>query len=400
MICYSPILHFINQLCRMIFGAGVSIDTMLCYAVLACMLIASLKQLHFQLKIDALLVLIGFAVAFAVSYAFTDDNKLYMFTEWADFAANPAYLLFVFSLPAYVFMRYVTDYDRMFEICRVFSVIVVFCSLGSFVLMFLRDSQPEYMSFSYNLVFATIFSIVYFFEKKKILSLIAAIIGGIMIFLAGARGPLVCVLFSLMAYFLISKASAAKKIFMVLFLLTGGLIILLLWTPLLTMLKESADSLGISSRTIDLLLEGDIFSDSSRGEIQQKIIEGFSLLGSGLYGDRVLGENHYAHNLVIELIAQWGYLLGAVLFAGLGVLFFQGFRTKNARLQLLIMVFFSAGFVKLMFSGSYLSHNAVFFALLAACVNAIEEKTELRAAEHPELRKRKSKYIKGYSRYT
>lgn len=399
MICFTPIVHFVNQLCRLIFGSGFALDTLICYAVLAGMILASLKQMHFQIKIDVLVLLIGFAIAYALSYSFTDNNKLYMFTQWGDFSNNPVYLLFVFSLPAYIFMRYVTDYDLMFDICRVFSVAAVFCSLGSFILMFLRDTQPEYMSFSYNLVFSTIFSAICFFEKKKILSLIAAITGGIMIFLAGARGPLVCVLCSLIGYFLISKISAAKKILLVFFLLTGGLIVLLLWTPLLTMLKGSAESIGISSRTIDLLLEGDIFSDSSRGEIQQKIIEGFSLLGSGLYGDRALGEDHYAHNLVIELLAQWGYLIGSVLFAALGVLFFKGFRAKNFSLRMLILVFFSSGFVKLMFSGSYLAHNAVFFALIAACVNSLETDQPLADAGSAEPQKKKSKYIKAFSRY-
>lgn len=398
MICFSPIVYFINQLCRAVFGSGFSLDTLLCYAVLAVMILASLKQLHFRIKPDVLLVLLIFAVAYAISYTLIQNNKYYMFTKWTDFASNPVYLLFVYSLPAYVFMRYITEYDRMFGICHIFSEIVVYCSLGSFILMFLRDTQPQYMSFSYNLVFATVFSFVYFFEKRKLPVLIAAIVGAVLIVFAGARGPLVCVLFSLIAYFLLSKVSLTKKTFIVCFLVVGSLIVMVLWQPIISGLKELTDSLGISSRTVDLLLDGDIFSDSSRGEIQRKIIDSFSLFGSGLYGDRVLGENRYAHNLIIEMIAQWGYLLGTALLGVLGMLFVKGFRTKQTSLQMMILVFFSAGFVKLMFSGSYLSHNAVFFVLIAACVNAFEQKEPLPAAEHAEPKK-KSKYIRAYSRY-
>lgn len=401
MICFAPIVYFVNQLCRAIFGTGFTFDTLSCYAVLAVMILASLKQLHFRIKTDVLVVLLVFAVAYALSYSLIHNNKNYMFTQWTDFASNPLYLLFAYSLPAYVFMRYITDYDRLLETCRYFSLIVVFCSLGSFILMFLRDSQPQYMSFSYNLVFATSFSWVYFFEKKRtMMSLLAAIIGAIMIFFAGARGPLVCVLFSMIAYTLISKTFAKKKPFLVCFFILGGLIIMLLWQPIVTALKESVDSLGISSRTIDLMLDGDLFSDSSRGEIQKKIIESFSLFGSGLYGDRLLGENHYAHNLIIELFAQWGYLMGTAIFALLGILLFKGFRTKNTSLQMLILVSFSSGVIKLMFSGSYLAHNAVFFMLLAACVNSMEAEETLTAVERAGPEKKKSKYIKAYSRYS
>ncbi len=400
MICFAPIVHFINQLCRLIFGAGFVLDTVVCYAIMAGMLLTSIKQLHYRVKTDVMVILLLFVLSYALSYSFIHNNKRFMFTEWSDFAGNPIYLLFVYSLPAYVFMRYVTDYDRMFEICHVFSEIVVLCSVGSFVLMFIRDSQPEYMSFSYNLVFPTIVSLVYYFERRRILPLIAAITGCVLIFFAGARGPLACVVFSLAAYFLISKASTKKKVFLICFVLIGTLIIMLMWQPILEALKDSVDSLGISSRTIDLLLGGDFLSDSSRSEIQEKIIEGFSLFGSGLYGDRALGDNHYAHNLIIEMIAQWGYLIGAGFLTIMCGLFIKGFRTKNTSLQLLILVLFSSTFIKLMLSGSYLAHNAGFFVLIAACVNSLETEDALPAAEYEEASKKKSKYIKAYSRYS
>lgn len=400
MICFSPIVHFINQLCRTIFGAGFTLDTLICYSVLAILLLASLKQLHYQIKPDALFILVLFALAFALSYSFVDVNKRYMFTAWTDFAGNPAYLLFVFSLPGYVFMRYITDYERFFEICAYFSLIAVFCSFGSFFLMIIRDTQPEYMSFSYNLLFGTIYSTVYFFNKKKALSLAAAIIGVLLIFLAGARGPLACYIFSLVGCFLLSKISISKKICLTLLFITIGLFCMVLWEEILLALKNAVEAIGISSRTVDLLLNGEFFSDSSRSEIQMKIIDGFTLFGKGLYGDRVVGENHYAHNLVIELISQWGYLFGTAIVAALGVLIIKGFRTKNTNLQMLIFVFFSSSVVKLMFSESYLAHNAVFFILIAACVNAVEEEEPLAAAiDRVETTGKQSKYIKASARY-
>lgn len=397
MIFFTPMIHFVNQLCRTVFGAGFVLDTLFCYVTLAAMILASLKQLHFQIKIDALLLLLLFAIAYALSYSLGEGNDKYMFTLWSDFAGNPVYLLFVFSLPAYVFMRYITDYVRLFEICRHFSVIAVFCSLGSFILMFSRDTQPEYMSFSYNLLLGTIFSSIYFFEKRKVLPLIAAIIGVLLIFFVGARGPLACYFFGVGVYFLMSKASTAKKLLLVFSLLSVGLIVIVLWEQILLALKDGADTIGISSRTIEMLLEGEILNDSSRGEIQKRIIEGFTLFGRGLYGDRVVGDNHYSHNLIIELISQWGFLLGTAITVALGVLFFKGFRTKNNSLKLMILTLFSASVVKLMLSESYLAHNAAFFALIAACVNSLDvpEPEQTAEAQEEPAKIRKSKYIRS-----
>lgn len=393
LICFTPIVHFVNQLCRTIFGAGFSMDTLICYGALAGVILAALRQLHFQIKIDVLLLVMVFALAYGLSYAFIEENKPFMFTEWTDFAANPLYQLFIYSLPGYVFMRYINDYDTLFETGRYFSLTVVFCSLGSFVLMSLRNTQPEYMSFSYNLLFGTIFSSIYFFEKKKVLSLIAAIIGVVMIFVFGARGPMVCYLFSLSVYFLMSKVSTAKKILLIFLIFSAGTVVLMLWQEMLVALRDSVESLGISSRTVEILLEGDVFSDSGRGEIQRKVAEGFTLFGRGLFGDRVLGGNRYSHNLIIELIAQWGYIFGILIIITLTVLFVKGFRTRDTNLQLLILALFSASVVKLMLSETYL-RNAMFFVLIAACVNAVELPKPKAAKVAPDPLRKRSKYIR------
>ena len=372
LVCFPPIVLFVNMLCSAIFGPDFSMDTLACYFFAACMILFSLKELHFRIKIDALLIYVVFILAYIISYAFFEANRRYLVTEWDDFASNPVYLLFVFSLPAYVFMRYINDYERLYKTFFYFALIVVFCSLGTFVLMLVDDDQPEYMSFSYNLLFSIIFLAIYFFEKKNVLALLAAILGIGMILFAGARGPLVCFLAALVAYLMLKKDSSVKKIIVLIFLGIAILIIALFWEQILLMLSDFATELGVSSRTIELLLNGEFSSDSGRWEIQKKIIDGFTPLGKGLFGDRVLGENHYAHNLIIELISQWGYFLGTIIVVGLGVLFVNGFRTKDKTAQLIILTLFTSSILKLMLSNSYLSHNSSFFVLIAVCVNSIE----------------------------
>lgn len=396
MISFPPIVLFVNLLCGAIFGAEFSLDTLLCYIVLVCMVLGSMKQILGGIKIDVLFFVILFVVAYAISYSLFEQNRKYMFTQWDDFNANPAYQLFAFSLPAYVFMRYITDYDRLYKTLSYFSMIVVFCSLGIFFMLVINDSQPEYMDFSYNMLFSVLFLTIYFFEKKKPLCLISAIIGIGLIFFAGARGPLMCYSIGLVAYLLMRKLPRSQKIIWIISLVLVSMMIMLLWQQILALLQSFAEMIGIKSRSIEMLMNGEFTSDSGRGEIQAEIASKFSLFGSGIFGDRVAGKGHYAHNLLIELISQWGLIFGIVLIVILAILFYHGIRTKNYNLRLIILVLLASSPLKLMLSGSYLVYNSSFFLLVGACVNSLEAASAESVNEGEKPKEIKiSKFIKG-----
>lgn len=378
MLCFAPICQFANLLCGTIFGEPFSLDTLLCYAALLGMLLASFIQLHGRIKLDVLYFVVLLILAYALTYILAKGNRRYMFTEWSDFAANPLYQLFVYSVPAYVLMRYITDYGRLLDTFYRFALAVVLCSVGTLIITVAGDSQPEYMDFSYNLLFSTLFLTVCFFERKKIPALAAAITGVVLIFFAGARGPLLCCFVGVAGYLLLRSSSPSRKLIAVVSLVILGLLAIVLWDQLLSLLSRFSKLLGIRSRSIEMLLNGEFFSDSGRGEIQKRVISSFSLLGSGLFGDRIAGEGFYAHNLIIEIIAQWGYLLGTVIVVALGVLFWRGIRTKNLELRWLIVVLLASSVMKLMLSGSYLMYNSGFFLLLAACVNSLDRAEQAR----------------------
>ena len=399
MISFPPIVLFVNLLCGAIFGADFSLDTLLCYIALVCMVLASMKQIIGSIKIDVLFFVLIFVVAYAISYSFFEENRFYMFTQWNDFNSNPAYQLFAFSLPAYIFMRYITDYDRLYKMLSYFAMSVVLCSLGIFIILVVNDSQPEYMDFSYNMLLSVLFLSVYFFEKKKPLCLIAAIIGIGLVFFAGARGPLMCYCIGLAAYLLMRDIPRSKKIIWIVVLVVLSTIVMLLWQQLLTLLLNFTEWIGIKSRSIEMLINGEFSGDSGRREIQKEIISSFSLFGSGLFGDRVAGSGHYAHNLLLELISQWGVLLGLAFIAVLAILFYHGIRTKNYSMRLIILILLASSPLKLMLSGSYLVYNSSFFLLIGACVNTLDSEPAESAGE---IEKPKdistSRYIKGRKR--
>ena len=79
------------------------------------------------------------------------------------------------------------------------------------------------------------------------------------------------------------------------------------------------EKIGIKSRTLFLLLEGKISSDSGRKDIYNVIINKIyesPLIGSGLYADRtILGgtSGAYSHNLFLEVYLNFGIIIGSIL---------------------------------------------------------------------------------------
>ena len=205
-----------------------------------------------------------------------------------------------------------------------------------------------------------------------------------------------CYCIGLAAYLLMRDIPRSKKIIWIVVLVVLSTIVMLLWQQLLTLLLNFTEWIGIKSRSIEMLMNGEFASDSGRGQIQAEIASKFSLFGSGIFGDRVAGKGHYAHNLLIELISQWGLIFGIVLIVVLAILFYHGIRTKNYNLRLIILILLASSSLKLMLSGSYLVYNSSFFLLVGACVNSLEAASAESVNEGEKPKEIKiSKFIKG-----
>ena len=116
-------------------------------------------------------------------------------------------------------------------------------------------------------------------------------------------------------------------------------------------------SMGIESRTLSMILEGEIVNhDSGRNELYASIRNGIvnEPFGHGLYGDRVMLDGSYCHNFFLELFYDLGIIGGGIV-----CLFVIGFiinvfaksnRLNKRRLLLFVVVIF----VPLMMSNSFL----------------------------------------------
>lgn len=209
----------------------------------------------------------------------------------------------------------------------------------------LADDESIYsMSLSYNLLLP---SMVLLHSKRRLFKLLF-FATFLVIVLFGSRGALLFIIIYL-SYRIIFNSKACIK-FLFLFLL--GICLLLL--PIITNWIESFDNL---SRSIQLILSGDFFShDSGRNDIYELVLHHIieaPLFGHGIGADRFYLNGFYAHNIILEMMLQYGIVAGLSLFFLLTTFIVVAF--LNFRLYRDYTIIFTlSGFLPLMLSGSYL----------------------------------------------
>lgn len=387
MLFFSPIALFVNVLLIVIFWTNVSFDSMILYGLLFAMCLWSLGIVLKRIKLTTLLIPMFLLLAYVCSYTLYPETRQYMFTSFTDLVENKAYWLFIYSLPAFLFIRRIWNYEILLKYLLNFALVSLLCSFGTLVIYLSQDSQPGYMNFSYDLLLTTVLLLYGFFTKRKRHYLFGGIAGGGMMFFCGARGPMLCLMFAVILYVLFMSEKQSTKILATVGILAAALIILVFWEPVLTLLFNLAKSLGISSRILEKMVDGTLTDDSGRGTVRSELVPVLNILGHGLYGDRVVTGGRYAHNLFLELAIQFGLLMGTFLIVFLLLLLFSGMFTKDREKRLLFLAFFCSSFIKLMMSSSYLSKEPAFYCMLGICVSCY-----FTDDKKPEARKKSSHF--------
>lgn len=181
----------------------------------------------------------------------------------------------------------------------IFFIAVLFCL--SYYLGYAYFDAYD-MSFGY----ALLLPMVSLYSKKQYISVLSSIILLLIVLSMGSRGPAFCFIFYVLYDVLINN----KK--MLLIIAPLFLIFLFYGTELFGFLN----SIGIKARTLELLYMGDVMNSSGRDELLETIWSEFeqskAFLGLGLFGDR--SETIvYCHNIIIEIIIGWGWILGIMI---------------------------------------------------------------------------------------
>ena len=237
------------------------------------------------------------------------------------------------------------------------------------------------MSRSYQLLPNILLTLNYTFNHKRILSVLCSILGVFYCVSMGTRGPIIIGLaFIFIKIIQSSSMKIRNKIIFGVVLLATGILFLNsdLYVVVLEFVRARLESLGLSTRVVDLAIEGNITEHlSGRDEIYELIwskIKARPLRGYGVYGEWQWIQWN-AHSMYLELFVHFGIPLGSLIV--LWIIWQSGtcyFKAPSKSTKDMVLIWFVFVFIKSIFGGSWLNYG-VFF-LIGLC---LREKRRIRS---------------------
>ena len=239
-----------------------------------------------------------------------------------------------------------------------------------------RELLSDNLGAAYNVLPSMMYIIYYAFIQKKTRYWFLVGACFILIFSFGSRGPILCMISFFLIGLYVVLMRARSGYYQVIYLLIACLIIGLLYTNILPNIIEKISAffrdMGLSTRVFEYFLAGDIANDSGRNELQQKVWQALldkPIFGYGIMGDRVILNGTYVHNIILEVLCNFGFVLGTGLLLALVILLIKAVNKSQTTSELLfILMMISMVIIKLMLSGAYVVEQWFYFMLgLAVC---------------------------------
>lgn len=287
--------------------------------------------------------------------------SMIILTHYLFFEYNRPYInqvifkLFFMSIPSFIYAKSIKSEDSLVLAIKRSSDIIFYIGLiiGVLVMGGIINIGEYSMTYSYYMVFPVTYYINIFINEKKSKYLYMSLIGCTLILAIGSRGALVCI----GAYILIESRKYFEEINfknIIIFLFIAILLIYITFKfdDILIFIQANLEKFGIDSRSIRILLEGGIHT-SGRDDLYNTIIKRVlknPLIGIGLCGDRVYIGN-YVHNIFIEIIANFGIIIGGIVSLMLIVIIIKSiFNNKSKTLSFWMAI----SIIPLLMSNSYI----------------------------------------------
>lgn len=340
-ILFLPILLDFLIIVR---GSQNSAVTMMIYAVSE---IAIFLYAFRQIRFVNWIPLIIFALICLISYSY--DRSKY-FSE-PSFLINTAFFI---PIGTFIIFR-IDNWNNFFRIFRLFSFAGVL--MGAYIVATQgivehgRNEFFSYMEFAYALLPCALGLYVYGSQHGKIIDIIVSLLGLGAMLSFGARAA-VLYAFTFMALFTILYSKANKAI-IVLFI--SAILLIIFNLDVIANYLIQFDYFK-NSRLLTAYLRGYAMESSGREFIYNVSIRKIDAMGvdvPGFFGSRiVLGNAIYPHNIVYEIMMDFGWILGPVILIWISYLIFKDFVIKKYYVMTMFAVFGLLG--RFFISGSYI----------------------------------------------
>ena len=290
-------------------------------------------------KID-FFYLIGFYLVFLLNYVFFSSTRSEMLSQGM-------IIVYIFFIPYGLFsFKNVVNWDSFFSYLYKYAKWAIIS--GGMMLLFLPyDKYLGYQAKGKNI------------EEEKTSSFIPMImfVAGIIEMAAfGARsGILYAVLFVGVLELLRKDISIQKKLLICGVLVIGGMIGVFYLDDILYLVSKLP--YFENSYLVRSFLKGKLFNTDTRQVIWQSCFERLNTMGmdvTGFFGDRPYCAGAvYPHNIVLEILMSWGWIIGGCILAYLLWLIIRGLTCKGLKRDVCIFIIFSC-LSRFFMSGTYI----------------------------------------------
>ncbi len=335
-------------------------------------LIGSSYASVFQMIMKAL---VGLIYVFVLPTVFKRNKLILIFTylcvsfvfllHYTLFAENRSYMvelifpLFFMCLPAFIYTLSLRDFGVFWESLKRISygVFGISLFLGLILISKFRDIGPYSMTLSYYVLLPALVYLDESITKFSVIKFINFIISLLIIISLGSRGAIMCiVVFAILKLLKFRSNRTFKKLLSTYTLLCMTIVLLLNYKKFLHFLNEILLRLNIQSRTVSLFLRDEVHL-SGRNELFKQTISAIAenpIFGIGIGGDRVILNGIYVHNIFLEILSNYGIVIGGFFIILLLLVIVKSLVSNNLKNYDLTIFWISFGFVHLIVSGSYL----------------------------------------------
>lgn len=331
----------------------------------------SFRTILQKLLANDILIYTGFMLVFAWSYIFYSSNYEY-YVELGQKVATSVLPMFLIGVTLYREKN-----DRLFNVLYSLSLLTILAfSLYTLAFGITTDKAVRggNMDAAYKLLPHLCLVFGYTVKKPGFYNISISSLGLLIIFSLGTRGAILCLGIHIVLTLLLVRNFKHPILF---FCCAISFVILLVYGGIFDFLYSFAEKYGLSLRIFDKMKNGQLTSSSGRDIIAERVwkfIWVFPIGGAGLFADRVSTGGYYAHNIVLEILIEFGVFLGPLLLATIAIILLRAFAAMRkmhdpAGLSLLLALFCSH-FVRLFLSGSYLTEGG-FFLLMGFSLSVI-----------------------------
>lgn len=294
---------------------------------------------------------------------------------------------FVLCLPNYLYYMAINDKEILLQYLLKSSYYQIIVGLALFAVNIFRN--PTYdMVFSYLLLVPVILLTYKLMSVRfNLLDALLVTSGISAILILGSRGPLLSYIVFIIILFLDVNFKGKRTLFHQITSIISAVAVLLILGLNIETILFNVDALlknvNIQSRTLNMMYMAKFYNtdfSSGRLDIYKKTLKYIAqkpILGYGIAGDRVLLNGTYPHNIMLEILAQFGIVVGGIIIVIFMFTWIRGiFLNKKKTERHLAIIFMGIGLVQLFVSGSYLT-SSNFWLFMASCTTPIRSDNDV-----------------------